>query len=205
MRWEATMRGLMSERPLLISGIIAHAALYHADTEVVTRTVEGPIHRYTYADAERRAKRLARALLQLGVGPGDRVGTLAWNTHRHFELYYGVSGIGAVCHTINPRLFDEQIVVHRQSCRRPAAVCRDFVHPAGRAPLAVIAQGVSDRAPRRSGDAAAGAGDIRRTDRRRERGFRRGPSSTSGMPPRCATPRARPATRKARSTAIARR
>ncbi len=104
------MRGLMSERPLLISGIIAHAALYHADTEIVTRTVEGPIHRYTYADAERRAKQLARALLRLGIQPGDRVGTLAWNTHRHFELYYGISGIGAVCHTINPRLFDEQIV-----------------------------------------------------------------------------------------------
>ena len=104
------MRGLMSERPLLISGIIAHAALYHADTEIVTRTVEGPIHRYTYADAERRIKQLARALLGLGIQPGDRVGTLAWNTHRHFELYYGTSGIGAVCHTINPRLFDEQIV-----------------------------------------------------------------------------------------------
>ncbi len=104
------MRGLMSERPLLISGIIAHAALYHADTEIVTRTVEGPIHRYTYADAERRAKRLARALLRLGIRPGDRVGTLAWNSYRHFELYYGISGIGAVCHTINPRLFDEQIV-----------------------------------------------------------------------------------------------
>jgi 3-(methylthio)propionyl---CoA ligase len=104
------MLGLMSERPLLISGIIAHAAIYHADTEVVTRTVEGPIHRYTYADAEPRAKRLARALLRLGIRPGDRVATLAWNTHRHFELYYGISGIGAVCHTINPRLFDDQIV-----------------------------------------------------------------------------------------------
>src|ERR1700693_532762 len=104
------MRGLMSERPLLISGIITHAALYHADTEVVTRTVEGPIHRYTYADAARRAKQLAQALLHLGIRPGDRVGTLAWNSHRHFELYYGISGIGAVCHTINPRLFDAQIV-----------------------------------------------------------------------------------------------
>ncbi len=104
------MLGLMSERPLLISQIIAHAALYHADTEVVTRTVEGPIHRYTYADAEPRAKGLARALLRLGIRPGDRIGTLAWNTYRHFELYYGISGIGAVCHTINPRLFDEQIV-----------------------------------------------------------------------------------------------
>ncbi|MBV8091344.1 MAG: AMP-binding protein, partial [Alphaproteobacteria bacterium] len=104
------MLGLMGERPLLISAIISHAAAYHGDVEVVSRTVEGGTHRYTYADAERRAKRLARALLRLGVKPGDRIGTLAWNTYRHFELYYGISGIGAVCHTINPRLFDDQIV-----------------------------------------------------------------------------------------------
>jgi 3-(methylthio)propionyl---CoA ligase len=104
------MHGLMSERPLLISSIIKHAAIYHRDTEIVSRTVEGGIHRYTYAEAERRSKKLARALLRLGIRPGDRVGTLAWNTSRHFELYYGISGIGAVCHTINPRLFDDQIV-----------------------------------------------------------------------------------------------
>src|SRR3984893_4993723 len=104
------MQGLMSERPLLVSSIITHAGVYHHDTEIVSRTVEGAIHRYTYAEAERRSKRLARALLRLGVKPGDRGGTLAWNTFRHFELYYGISGIGAVCHTINPRLFDEQIV-----------------------------------------------------------------------------------------------
>ena len=100
----------MSERPLLISAIIKHAAVYHRDTEIVSRTVEGGIHRYTYGVAERRAKRLARALLKLGIRPGDRVGTLAWNTFRHFELYYAISGIGAVCHTINPRLFNEQIL-----------------------------------------------------------------------------------------------
>ncbi len=104
------MRGLMGEKPLLVSSLIAHAARVHADTEIVSRTVEGPIHRYTYAESERRAKRLARALIRLGIEPGDRVATLAWNGYRHFELYYGISGIGAVCHTINPRLFDEQIV-----------------------------------------------------------------------------------------------
>jgi fatty-acyl-CoA synthase len=104
------MLGLMSERPLLISTIIAHAATYHGDAEIVSRTVEGPIHRYTYREAERRAQQLARALLRLGIERGDRVGTLAWNTYRHVELYYAISGIGAVCHTINPRLFDEQIV-----------------------------------------------------------------------------------------------
>jgi acyl-CoA synthetase (AMP-forming)/AMP-acid ligase II len=104
------MLGAMSERPLLISAILTHSATYHGDTEIVSRTVEGTVHRYTYAEAERRSKRLARALLGLGIEPGDRVGTLAWNTFRHFELYYGTSGMGAVCHTINPRLFDDQIL-----------------------------------------------------------------------------------------------
>ena len=104
------MFGLMSEQPLLISSILTHAATYHGDVEIVSRTVEGPIHRYTYREAERRTKQLANALVRFGIRPGDRVATMAWNTHRHFELYYAISGIGAVCHTINPRLFDEQIV-----------------------------------------------------------------------------------------------
>src|SRR6516162_11794972 len=107
---EEAMLGLMSERPLLISAILTHAATFHGNVEIVSRTVEGPIHRYTYRDAKRRSKQLANALLRLGIEPGDRVATLAWNTFRHFELYYAISGIGAVCHTINPRLFDEQIV-----------------------------------------------------------------------------------------------
>ena len=104
------MLGLMSERPLLISAILTHAATFHGNVEIVSRTVEGPIHRYTYRDAERRSKQLANALLRLRIEPGDRVATRAWNTFRHFELYYAISGIGAVCHTINPRLFDDQIV-----------------------------------------------------------------------------------------------
>jgi len=104
------MLGLMMDRPLTLPSILEHAALYHGDREVVTRTVEGPIHRYGYADALSRAKRMAKALLALGVKPGDRVATLAWSTHRHFELYFAVTGIGAVLHTINPRLHDDQIV-----------------------------------------------------------------------------------------------
>lgn len=90
--------------------MLEFAAQYHADTEIVSKTVEGPVHRYTYADAGVRAKRLAKALQRRGVVLGDRIATLAWNGFRHFELYYGVSGIGAVLHTINPRLFPEQIV-----------------------------------------------------------------------------------------------
>ncbi|WP_374466607.1 3-(methylthio)propionyl-CoA ligase [Ferrovibrio sp.] len=103
------MLGLIQDRPLLISSLIEFAALYHGNTEIVTRTVEGPIHRYTYRDLNHRSKQLANALTRLGVKMGDRIGTLAWNTYRHFELYYGVSGMGAVLHTVNPRLFPEQI------------------------------------------------------------------------------------------------
>ena len=103
------MQGLMQERPLLISSLIEHAVAMHPGAEIVSHTVEGPLHRCTYADIHRRSKQAANALTALGVEPGDRIGTLAWNGYRHMELYYGVSGIGAVLHTINPRLFPDQI------------------------------------------------------------------------------------------------
>jgi len=104
------LQGLIMDLPLMISGAIEHAAAYHGETEIVARTIEGTIHRYTYAEAHARTKRLAKALRRLGLKPGDRVGSLAWSTHRHFEMFYGVSGSGAVLHPINPRLFPEQIV-----------------------------------------------------------------------------------------------
>ncbi len=104
------MHGLMQEIPLMISSLIRYAAEYHGDRQVVSRTVEGPIHRYGYAACERRARRVANVMARLGIGHGDRVGTLAWNGYRHLELFYGVSGMGAVLHTVNPRLFTEQIV-----------------------------------------------------------------------------------------------
>ncbi|MBC8081876.1 MAG: AMP-binding protein, partial [Hymenobacter sp.] len=104
------MLGLMMNEPLRIAGLLEHAAKWHADTEIVSRMPEGLLHRYTYADLGRRSRQLANALTRLAIGRGDRVATLAWNTHRHLELYYGVSGMGAVCHTINPRLFFEQLV-----------------------------------------------------------------------------------------------
>jgi 3-(methylthio)propionyl---CoA ligase len=104
------MHGLMMDVPLLISGLIRHAERNHGDTEIVSRMVEGGIHRYTYRDAHTRARRLARALGSLGLKAGERVGTLAWNGHRHYELYYAISGMGAVINTMNPRLFAEQIV-----------------------------------------------------------------------------------------------
>lgn len=103
------MLGLMQDHPLLISSLIEYAAAYHPEQEIVSRTVEGDTVRTNYAQVERRARRVANALAGLGVREGDRVGTLAWNTHRHLELYFGVSGSGAVLHTVNPRLFPEQI------------------------------------------------------------------------------------------------
>jgi acyl-CoA synthetase (AMP-forming)/AMP-acid ligase II len=103
------MLGLMQDRPLLISQMIDFAAAYYPDVEIVTRTVEGPIHRYGYRDAQKRSKQIAEALQGLGIKLGDRIGTLAWNTHRHFELYFGISGLGAVLHTINPRLAPEHV------------------------------------------------------------------------------------------------
>jgi acyl-CoA synthetase (AMP-forming)/AMP-acid ligase II len=103
------MFGLMQDRPLLISSLIEFSAKNHGDEEIVSRTVEGPIHRYTYKECESRCRQLAKALEKIGVGLGDRIGTLAWNGYRHIELYFGVSGMGAVCHTVNPRLFPDQI------------------------------------------------------------------------------------------------
>ncbi len=103
------MLGLMQNQPLLISSLIVHAERHHGDAQIVSRRVEGDIHRYTYKDAAARSRQVARALDAIELGFGDRVATLAWNGHRHFELYFGVSGSGRVLHTINPRLHPDQI------------------------------------------------------------------------------------------------
>ncbi len=102
--------GLMQTQPLLTTSILTFAEAAHPGVEIVSRTVEGPVHRYDYAGLGARARQLASALVQLGVASGDRVATLAWNTHRHLELFYAAPGLGAVLNTINPRLFDEQIL-----------------------------------------------------------------------------------------------
>jgi acyl-CoA synthetase (AMP-forming)/AMP-acid ligase II len=104
------MKGLMMETQLLISSIAKHAEQFHGDREIVSVTADNPQHRYTVREAMARARQLANALARLGVKQGDRVASLAWNDYRHLEVYYGVSGSGYVCHTINPRLFPEQIV-----------------------------------------------------------------------------------------------
>ncbi|MDY7574355.1 3-(methylthio)propionyl-CoA ligase [Actimicrobium sp. CCI2.3] len=106
---KSPLMGQMMDQPLLISSIIEHADRHFGDNEIVSRRVEGDIHRYTYHDCHTRSRQLANALATLGVTMGDRVATLAWNGYRHLEAYYGVSGSGAVLHTINPRLHPEQV------------------------------------------------------------------------------------------------
>jgi acyl-CoA synthetase (AMP-forming)/AMP-acid ligase II len=106
---KSPLMGQMMDTPLLISSIIQHADRYYGDNEIVSRRVEGDIHRYTYRDCHKRSRQMANVLKSLGVGMGDRVATLAWNGYRHLELYYAISGSGAVLHTINPRLHPEQI------------------------------------------------------------------------------------------------
>ncbi|WP_178361734.1 long-chain-fatty-acid--CoA ligase [Mycolicibacterium hippocampi] len=104
------MLGLMQDRPLMISSLVEHAAAFHADTEIVSRTAEGHTRRTTWSQVAEQSRQVANALAELGITEGDRVATLAWNSDRHLALYFGVSGSGAVMHTVNPRLFPEQIV-----------------------------------------------------------------------------------------------
>ena len=103
------MLGLMQTQPLLISSIITHAARHHRRAEIVSRLVDGRMHRTSYPEIETRSRRLARALQGLGVAPHDRVATLAWNSFRHLELYYAASGMGSIIHTVNPRLAPDDI------------------------------------------------------------------------------------------------
>lgn len=104
------MNGAPMDLPLSVIDLLRHASRNHAGVEIVSRRVEGDVHRYTYGDAYRRVCQAARGLRRWGLQPGDRVATLAWNGYRHFELYYATAGLGAVCHTINPRLAVDQIV-----------------------------------------------------------------------------------------------
>ncbi len=103
------LMGQMMDHQLMISDLIEHVAKNHANREIFTRETDGTDHRYTWGDCAKRVKKLANALLAAGVKPGDRVATIAWNNYRHIEIYYAVSGIGAIVHTINPRLKPEQI------------------------------------------------------------------------------------------------
>ena len=132
------MQGLMQRYPLLISSLIVHAARHRGGAEVVSNLGGASLHRTTYAEVERRSRRLARVLAKLGIGFGDRVATLAWNDYRHLELYYGVSGMGAVCHTVNPRLSADDIAFIMDDARD----CVIFADPSFAALLTEIAPSV---------------------------------------------------------------
>ncbi len=130
--------GLMQQQQLTISSIIDYASQVFGDAEVISRTIEGPIHRYTYRDCARRAHKLAYALDRLGLKPGDRVGGASWNHYRYLETFYGVTGIGAILHTINPRLFAEQLaytvnhaedrfIIADTACLPIFEACRDLL------------------------------------------------------------------------------
>jgi fatty-acyl-CoA synthase len=113
------MLGLMQSQPLLVSTLLRNAARHHAATEIVSKTVEGDLRRSSWGETERRARRLVRVLTALGVKPHDRVGTLAWNSDRHLEVYYAAPGMGAICHTVNPRLHPDDIayiITHAGDC-----------------------------------------------------------------------------------------
>ncbi|MFN3894440.1 MAG: AMP-binding protein, partial [Acinetobacter sp.] len=104
------MLGNMMFQPLLISSMIEHAGRYHADTEVISKNTDTSITVTNWGEIHQNSKRFANALQQLGLAQGDRVATIAWNNHRHLESWYAISGSGLVCHTINPRLFPEQLI-----------------------------------------------------------------------------------------------
>ena len=104
------MFGQMQQQALLISSLLVHAERHHGDQEIVSRRVEGDIHRSTFREMASRSRRMAKAMQALGIKPSDRVATLAWNGYRHMELYFAVSGIGSVLHTVNPRLHPDQVV-----------------------------------------------------------------------------------------------
>ena len=131
--------GLMQDFSLTIPTLLEHAATNHATTEVVARLLDDSLHRYTYAEMAGRVRQAANALRRLGVGYGDVVGTLAWNHHWHMECFYAIPGIGAVCHTVNPRLFEEQIVyIINHAMDQVLLIDQDFVE---------LVEGIVDQLP----------------------------------------------------------
>ena len=122
------MFGVMQDVPLLVNRILDHALVNHPEREIVSRLVEGNIHRETYADAHLRSRKLSQSLQALGFQQGDVLATLAWNTHRHFEAWYGITGIGGVYHTLNPRLFADQstLPLHLLFFRIAIRICQPF-------------------------------------------------------------------------------
>ena len=203
------LRGMMMDRPLLVSSVIDYAAEVYPDVQVVSQTVEGGLHRYGYAQARERIGRLANALVGLGIKPGDRVATLAWNGYRHFELYYAIAGIGAVCHTINPRLFPEQIT-YIANHAEDTALFFDLTFLPLVEKLAPALKTIktyvlmTDREHMPANGQLRGPALLRGPAGRDVARHSPGPSSTRMPPARSATRRARPASPRACSTPTAR-
>ena len=134
------MRGLMQDWPLLCHSVIEHAAREHGQRRIVTRSVEGPVEVSDYAQIHRRARKVSDRLTADGIKPGDRIGTLAWSTARHLECWYGIAGIAAVYHPVNPRLFPDQIVyILNEAGDRMLLVDLSFVG---------LLEGIADRLPK---------------------------------------------------------
>ena len=201
------MLGLMQQWPLLCHKIMDHAGRQHADREIVSRSVEGPIVRTTYGRLRSRALQVAQRLERDGYGLGDRIATLAWNTARHVEVWYGVMGIGAVYHTLNPRLFPEQIAwIINHADDKAIFVDLTFLPLVEKLAPHAAEPEAGHRADRRgahAGDRAAGRGGLRDVAGRGRRRFRLEATSTRARPPACATPPARRAIPRASSTATA--
>jgi acyl-CoA synthetase (AMP-forming)/AMP-acid ligase II len=195
------MHGLMMDAPLLVTEIMRFAERNFPDNEIVSVTLDQPRHRTTWREVFRRARQLANALRAAGVQPGDRVGTLAWNDYRHLELYYAVSCMGAVLHTVNPRLFPEQLEFIINHAEDKLLFVDATLLPVI-APLQGKLPSVQQTIVLTSAAAMppAVAGKLPASPPRST-----GPCSTSVARARSATRPARPATRKACSTATARR
>lgn len=205
------MLGLMQDRPLMIASLIEYASAFHGDTEIVSRLPEGHVRRSTWRQVGEVSKQVANALTEYGVQQGDRIATLAWNSDRHLALYFGVSGTGAVMHTVNPRLFPEQIayIINHAEDRilffditfaplvsrlaAELATVQTYVVMTDREHMPDV-PGVPEG--RCCAGTSSSAGSPRTTT---------GPSSTRTAPRRCATPPGPPAIRKAFSTRIVRR
>jgi acyl-CoA synthetase (AMP-forming)/AMP-acid ligase II len=142
--------GLMMDRPLLLADVIEHAAQQFANMEVVSRETHGPLFRYTYADCAVRARQLANALASLGLQPGDAVGSIAWNNHRHLEAYCAVSGSGMVMHTCNPRLSPQQLI-HIINHAEPDCVVRRHLRTLGQRHRSPLPSGARVGLPGRGG------------------------------------------------------
>ena len=201
------MLGLMQDWPLLCHRIIDHAAIQHGDRPVISRSIEGPIHTTNYRQIRQRALKVAKRLEQDGIKLGDRVATLAWNTWRHMEAWYGILGIGAIYHTVNPRLFPEQIVwIVNHAEDRVMMVDLTFVP---------LLEKIADKLPtieryivltdaaHMPQDHAEERGGLRGLDRRRSTATSPGRASTRTPRPACATRPAPPAIRRACCTRTA--